>query len=165
MTDVLKSVVSKGIAGNAKIEGEEPGGKTGTTNDNYDIWFDGFTANCAAALWIGTDENVSMQAESSVAAALWSKIISQVDIARGGTYRSMPGNVIKKNNEFYTKGTEPKDKIKPSQKTTVNQNQNQNREQDQNSNDNPNQNQEDDTDQKRDDNPPENEDVKEDDAA
>lgn len=112
MTDVLKSVVSKGIAGNAKINGEEPGGKTGTTNDNYDIWFDGFTPNAAAALWIGTDENVPMNAESSQAAALWSRIMSQVDVARGGQYRNMPSNVIKKNGEYYTKGTEPKDKKK-----------------------------------------------------
>ena len=110
MTDMLKSVVSKGIAGNAKIEGEEVGGKTGTTNDNYDIWFDGFTANCSAALWIGTDENITMYTESSTAAALWSKIMSQVEIARGGEYKSAPSNVIKKNGEYYTTGTEPKDK-------------------------------------------------------
>lgn len=157
MTDVLKSVVSKGIAGNAKIEGEETGGKTGTTNDNYDIWFDGFTPNCAAALWIGTDENVSMQAESSMAAALWSKIISQVDIARGGTYRAMPGNVIKKNGEYYTKGTEPKDKKKTTNKSSLNQNQNQDQDLNQNRDQNQNQN--------PDDNGNQNDDVKEDDAA
>lgn len=160
MTDVLKSVVSKGIAYNAKIDGEETGGKTGTTNDNYDIWFDGFTANCAAALWIGTDENVSMQAESALAATLWSKILSQVDIARGGTYRSMPGNVIKKNNEYYTQGTEPKDKKKTTGNMPFNQNQNndqnQNQEQDQNQNQDPNQNQNDNND---------NNDSREDDAA
>ena len=32
MTDLLKSVVSRGIAGNAAISGVEVGGKTGTTN-------------------------------------------------------------------------------------------------------------------------------------
>ena len=128
MTDVLKSVVSKGIAGNAKISGEEPGGKTGTTNDNYDIWFDGFTPNAAAALWIGTDENVSMNAESSRAAALWSKIMSQVDVARGGQYNAMPSNVIKKNGEYYTKGTEPQDKEKDKDKDQNKYNQDQNNE-------------------------------------
>lgn len=110
MTDLLKSVVSKGIAGNAKIEGEEVGGKTGTTNDSYDIWFNGFTPKCSAALWIGTDENKTMYTESSAAAALWSRIMSQVEIARGGQYSSMPSNVIRQNGEFYVKGTEPKTK-------------------------------------------------------
>ncbi len=54
MTDLLKSVVSRGIAGNASISGVEVGGKTGTTNDSYDFWFDGFTPKYSAALWIGT---------------------------------------------------------------------------------------------------------------
>ncbi|MBR2675020.1 MAG: transglycosylase domain-containing protein [Mogibacterium sp.] len=116
MTDLLRSVVSEGIAGDAKIEGEMPGGKTGTTNDNYDIWFDGFTPNCSASLWIGTDENITMYAESSKAAALWSRIMSQVEIARGGQYKAMPANVVKKKGEYYTRGTEPKEKKKSDKK-------------------------------------------------
>ena len=108
MTDVLKSVVSKGIAKNAAVSGEEVGGKTGTTNDQYDIWFDGFTPKCAAALWIGTDDNVEMDSMSYVAAAMWSKIIGKVKIAKGGKYKAMPSDVIKVNGEYYTKGTEPK---------------------------------------------------------
>ena len=110
MTDVLKSSVANGVAANAKIKGEQVGGKTGTTNDSYDFWFDGFTPKCAGAIWIGTDKNVAMYQESAVSAALWSKIMAQVDIARGGTYREKPDNVIKKNGEYFTKGTEPKDK-------------------------------------------------------
>lgn len=120
MTDLLKSNVSKGIADKARIEGEEPGGKTGTTNDAYDIWFDGFTPKCSAALWIGTDENITMYTESSTAAALWSRIMSQVDIAIGGEYRQMPTSVIKKNGEYYTKGTEPKDKKNKLNDNTLN---------------------------------------------
>ena len=106
MTDLLKSVVSRGIAGNAAISGIEVGGKTGTTNDTYDVWFDGFTPDYAAALWIGTDLNVEMNGSSAQAAALWSKIMSQVNGIRDGEYREMPSNVIKQNGEYYTKGTE-----------------------------------------------------------
>ncbi|MBQ6623247.1 MAG: transglycosylase domain-containing protein, partial [Mogibacterium sp.] len=120
MTDILKTVVSDGIGNNAKISGVEVGGKTGTTNDNYDIWFDGFTPTYSAALWIGTDDNVTMYESSPAAAALWSKIMSQVDGAHGGTYKEKPDNVIKKNGEYYTKGTEPKSKNEKTniQKTT-----------------------------------------------
>ena len=106
MTDLLKSVVSRGIAGNAAISGVEVGGKTGTTNDTYDVWFDGFTPDYAAALWIGTDLNVEMNGSSAQAAALWSRIMRQISDIRDGEYREMPANVIKENGEYYTAGTE-----------------------------------------------------------
>ena len=54
-------------------------GKTGTTNDTFDVWIDGFTPDYAAALWIGTDLNVEMNGSSDQAAALWSRIMSQVN--------------------------------------------------------------------------------------
>ena len=106
MTDLLKSVVSRGIAGNAAISGIEVGGKTGTTNDTYDIWFDGFTPDYAAALWIGTDLNVEMLGTSAQAAALWSRIMRQVPNIKNDQYDEMPSNVIKQNGEYYTSGTE-----------------------------------------------------------
>ncbi len=106
MTDLLKSVVSRGIAGNAAIGGVEVGGKTGTTNDTFDVWFDGFTPDYAAALWIGTDLNVEMYGSSAQAAALWSRIMRQISDVRDGQYREMPSNVIKHNGEYYTAGTE-----------------------------------------------------------
>ena len=31
------------------------GGKTGTTNDNSDAWFMGFTPQLSAGVWIGCD--------------------------------------------------------------------------------------------------------------
>lgn len=104
MTDVLKSVVNYNRY--MYVEGVEPGGKTGTTNDQYDIWFDGFTPSYAAALWIGTDENVEMSSMSTPAAALWGKIINQLPKAKKGEYAKMPKNVIQKGGDYYTKGTE-----------------------------------------------------------
>ena len=106
MTDLLKSVVSRGIAGNAAISGVEVGGKTGTTNDTFDVWFDGFTPDYSAALWIGTDLNVEMLGSSAQAAALWSRIMRQVDGITEGEYREMPSDVIKVKGEYYTRGTE-----------------------------------------------------------
>ena len=106
MTDLLKSVVSRGIAGNAAIAGVEVGGKTGTTNDTYDVWFDGFTPDYSAALWIGTDLNVEMDGSSAQAAALWSRIMSRVNGITSGEYLDMPSNVIQQNGEYYTSGTE-----------------------------------------------------------
>ena len=106
MTDVLKSVVSRGIAYNAAINDVDVGGKTGTTNDTYDIWFDGFTPNYAAALWIGTDQNIEMGSTSMTAALLWGNIMDQIPNAKKGKYKKMPKNVIEYYGDYYTEGTQ-----------------------------------------------------------
>ena len=106
MTDVLKSVVTNGLGRPAALSGAQAGGKTGTTSDKYDIWFDGFTQSYAAALWIGTDVNLELTSMSSTTAALWGKIMNQVSAAKEGTYREMPDNVIRYRGEYFTKGTE-----------------------------------------------------------
>ncbi len=113
MRDVLQTVVSQGIGGNAYIYGQNVGGKTGTTgslDDNYDIWFDGFTANYSASLWIGNDVNIALSEMSPRAARLWSTIMSQVNEALGGEYSARPSNVVtasvNKVTEYFTKGTE-----------------------------------------------------------
>ena len=106
MTDMLRTVVSNGIAGAASISGVQAGGKTGTTNSNYDIWFDGFTPNYAASLWIGTDVNIKLSSMSGMAARLWGRIMNQVPNAKNGKYKSMPNDVVRVGSEYYTKGTE-----------------------------------------------------------
>ena len=107
MTDLLKSVVSRGIAQNAAIMGVEAGGKTGTTDDRFDIWFDGFTPKYSAALWIGTDHNFKMSSTSVAASRLWGKIMRQIPNVTEGEYKEMPNNVVTVNGEYFSKGTEP----------------------------------------------------------
>ena len=113
MRDILQTVVSQGIGGNAYISGQDVGGKTGTTgsqDDNYDIWFDGFTANYSASLWIGNDVHIALSEMSPRAALLWSEIMSQINGALGGEYSAKPSNVItasvNNRTEYFTKGTE-----------------------------------------------------------
>ena len=126
MTDMLKSVVSQGIGGNASVSGVQSGGKTGTTSSQYDIWFDGFTPTYAAALWIGTDVNIELTSMSGTAALLWGRIMDQIPAATTGEYREQPDNVIRTSGEYFTKGTETglnlsrgKDKKKNEEKTEV----------------------------------------------
>ncbi|MBR5315967.1 MAG: transglycosylase domain-containing protein, partial [Firmicutes bacterium] len=105
MRDLLHGVVSGGTGGGAAISGVRVGGKTGTTDDEFDIWFDGFTPNYSAALWIGNDQNFELTSMSSYAAGLWGEIMDQIDAAKEGSYKSMPSNVISSGGEYYISGT------------------------------------------------------------
>ncbi len=107
MRDCLESVVSRGIARSASIYGTQVGGKTGTTNDNYDYWFVGFTPKYSAALWIGTDHNTVMSGSSGNAAYLWSKIMRQIPDITEGEYPPQPEDVVYYRGEYYTQSTMP----------------------------------------------------------
>ena len=54
ITDMLESVITGGTGGNAAI-GRPAAGKTGTTDDEKDAWFVGYTPDLVAAVWIGDD--------------------------------------------------------------------------------------------------------------
>ena len=107
MTDVLQSVVTQGIAWPADISGVQVGGKTGTTDSAYDIWFCGFAPRYSAALWIGTDKNDTLTDNSGPAAALWGRIMNQIPEVKEGEYKDKPDNVVSVGSEYFTEGTEP----------------------------------------------------------
>ncbi|PAF41156.1 PBP1A family penicillin-binding protein [Helicobacter sp. 11S03491-1] len=54
---ILKDVVMQGTGRRAKVKGIEVAGKTGTTNNNVDGWFCGFTPSIQAIIWYGRDDN------------------------------------------------------------------------------------------------------------
>ena len=53
VTTVLQSVVEGGTGASAAVDGREVAGKTGTTQNNKDAWFAGYTCNVASAVWMG----------------------------------------------------------------------------------------------------------------
>ena len=55
MTDILRSVVTNGLGSNASFSGQPVAGKTGTTSDNFDAWFVGFTRSTPLQSGIGDD--------------------------------------------------------------------------------------------------------------
>ncbi|MDT8405711.1 MAG: PBP1A family penicillin-binding protein [Methylococcales bacterium] len=58
ITSMLRDVVTRGTATHARRLGRHDlAGKTGTTNDQRDAWFNGFGATVAATAWIGFDDN------------------------------------------------------------------------------------------------------------
>lgn len=106
MTDILRTTVSNGIAGRAAIGVAPVGGKTGTTTDNYDAWFVGFTPQYSASVWIGNDVNVELSQGSAAAATLWSKVMRQIaPKATTTSFRSRPDNVYVSGGEYFVEGT------------------------------------------------------------
>ena len=54
-------------------------GKTGTTNEQADIWFVGYTPYYVSGVWIGNDSpKITMSKGSSTAAQLWQHINAKV---------------------------------------------------------------------------------------
>ena len=60
MTNLLQGVVQRGTGWRAKALKRPVGGKTGTTNDQYDAWFAGFTPDLVAVSWVGFDQEAPL---------------------------------------------------------------------------------------------------------
>ncbi len=80
LVDMMQGVMEEGTGSVIRRMGfrHPAGGKTGTTNDYKDAWFDGFTRDISASVWVGYDSNVSMidrrgrgLTGSSAAAPIW----------------------------------------------------------------------------------------------
>jgi len=60
MVSILEGVVKRGTGYRAKKIGKPVAGKTGTTNDEKDAWFIGFTPDLAAGVFVGFDTPTPM---------------------------------------------------------------------------------------------------------
>ena len=62
LLDMMRGVVEEGTGRVVRRMGfrHPAGGKTGTTNDYKDAWFDGFTKDFSVSVWVGYDSNISM---------------------------------------------------------------------------------------------------------
>ncbi len=66
-TSLLEGVVDRGTGRRVRSMGIEGpvAGKTGTTDDEYDLWFVGFTPELVAVVWVGFDEPRTIGVQSS----------------------------------------------------------------------------------------------------
>lgn len=71
LTSVLEEVISRGTGGNAYI-GRPSAGKTGTTDDEHDAWFVGYTPDLSTAVWVGDDTSTNAgYTGGTIPAAIW----------------------------------------------------------------------------------------------
>ena len=76
MTEMLENVINSGTGKRARLP-FFAAGKTGTSQNNRDAWFVGFTDNYVAAVWVGNDDNSPMKGigGSGLPAEIWKKIM------------------------------------------------------------------------------------------
>jgi membrane peptidoglycan carboxypeptidase len=79
MTSLLQGVVQSGT-GRAASLGLGEAGKTGTTNDNVDLWFVGYipSQSLVTGVWFGNDDNTPTNGTSGDAAQLWGNFMGQI---------------------------------------------------------------------------------------
>jgi len=107
MTDILRTTITRGFAWRAGVPGRSIAGKTGTTNENYDAWFIGFSPEYVAALWIGNDVNLELSEGSLSAARLWGRIMTQVlEGLPESSFPAAPENVTRIGGEYFISGTQ-----------------------------------------------------------
>ncbi|MBV9331066.1 MAG: PBP1A family penicillin-binding protein, partial [Alphaproteobacteria bacterium] len=81
LVQMLYGVVTGGTGTAAAIPGHEAAGKTGTTQDNRDAWFVGFTADYVTTVWVGNDHSTPMRGVTGGIwpAQLWHTIMTSVE--------------------------------------------------------------------------------------
>lgn len=136
LTDAMKDVIKRGTGKKAafkKIKMTQAG-KTGTTSDNTDFWFEGYTPYYAAGIWLGYD-SMFTQMSGSASKIMWRDIMEKVHKVKklknknfkkpediitrkickkcgklavyGLCDRALDGNDIK--TEYFARGTQPKE--------------------------------------------------------
>jgi penicillin-binding protein 1A len=78
LTEILQ-ITEEGTGKAAYLEDEEVGGKTGTTDDNVDLWFIGYVypKDLVTGVWLGNDDNSPTTGSSYQAASLWGRYMKQ----------------------------------------------------------------------------------------
>jgi penicillin-binding protein 1A len=98
--DMMRDVVERGTATSVRADVPESvpvAGKTGTTNDNTDVWFVGMTPELVAGVWIGFDRPRTITpgaAGGSLAAPIWAQMVARAGVGNGGVPWTAPNGVL-----------------------------------------------------------------------
>ena len=80
MTNVLTGVLTRGTAAGLGVSGMQSAGKTGTTNDNKDGWFVGYTPYFTTSVWVGCDmpKELSELQGGTFPAKIWNRFMTEI---------------------------------------------------------------------------------------
>lgn len=131
MTTMLEGVIDHGT-GTAAAIGRPAAGKTGTTDDNKDAWFVGYTPDIVTAVWIGDDTGSHSLGEiygSTIPAEIWKDYMSSATSDESGGDFSAPSGMERRKETTSSSSSsnsvhsddreEPKKKSATTEKTTT----------------------------------------------
>jgi penicillin-binding protein 1A len=93
MTALMSDVVTYGTGKAARLDDRPSAGKTGTTQDYRDAWFVGFTADLVCGVWIGNDDNSTMNHATggTLPARIFKSFMMEAE--NGLPVRPLPGGI------------------------------------------------------------------------
>ncbi len=74
----LYNAANHGTGGAAIFGGQSIAGKTGTTSNNRDRWFCGYTSHYTASVWVGYDQPEQIHIGTNPAAQMWKKVMQPI---------------------------------------------------------------------------------------
>lgn len=99
LADALHTTTNRGVAANAKVEGYQVAGKTGTSGtatENQDSWFMGFTSYYTVGVWMGADDpQLKLKEVSMYSTRLWGIINKAILEGLAPKDFEIPKDVIK----------------------------------------------------------------------
>jgi membrane carboxypeptidase/penicillin-binding protein len=95
VTNMLRSVINEGTAAQVRSNFSlDAAGKTGTTNDQRDAWFVGFTPELLTVVWVGFDNNQPLGLSGAQAALpIWSAFTRRALAARPNVAFKAPDGI------------------------------------------------------------------------
>ncbi len=96
ITSMMQGVVERGTAKNLKDLNVPIAGKTGTTNQNKDAWFIGYTPDLVIGVYVGFDQPKSLgykQTGSSVAVPIFKKLAKKIKINKNKKPFRVPAGI------------------------------------------------------------------------
>ena len=93
---ILNGVIKNGTGKSLKAIDNYIGGKTGTTNDNKDAWFIGFSSNLVVGVFIGNDMPSSLgkkETGGKVAAPIWGNFMKKALLLYPSSPFKIPKNI------------------------------------------------------------------------
>ncbi|TLS49948.1 carboxypeptidase [Paenibacillus antri] len=92
MTDMMRTVITNGTASRVKSRFEHEDkvpivGKTGTTSDNYDLWFVGYSPDVTLGIWIGYDQPSTLT-EANRAKYVWADVMNELVASKSDLFQT-----------------------------------------------------------------------------
>ena len=98
MTDMMADVIKRGTGVRAlELKRSDIAGKTGTTNEAKDTWFNGFTQNLVATVWVGFDQERPLgeyEEGAHTALPIWIQFMREALKGVPEEHRTMPDGVV-----------------------------------------------------------------------